>query len=345
MLVDFCQSSSLSLWWFNFFSNALIMFDSKKHFCLKNILLTALVMVVGFFGGHSAQASEVGTQLRGFPGAEYELMINPCVSTHALHRKYGERAVNLAKKILKGYPVGMCDSPEVVAMLSEWNSNASALLASTDRPFIIEPMIKEYNRLIRDCSAVSCLERYLPRVLEWSRVTLNRTPIAPEEVHTLSMTSSPIAHPQLALRDFPLPLSRQQEICGSTSIDALKFASSSIIIAGRAVAFVTCKKPEQKVAWLVEQRDAGQKWREILVLPGTNDISVLPQNKEVYPNIFYETPTADGRKITLLEFSEDSGYKEKLSFDVVPDGRGVNHAFKVKYHGAIRLSSDYYQPD
>lgn len=316
------------------------MFASKKFFCLKNMILTALMVVASALWMGRVYSAESFEQLRGFPNAEYELTINPCVSVQALKKKYGDRAVQLAYQNLRNYPEGLCNYPEVVSMLAEWNDNASTLLVSTDRPFIIEPMIKEYNRLLQMCKTIDCLNLYLPRIVEWSRITLNRTPVTPEEIHTLSMTSSPIAHPQLALRGFSLPLSRQQEICGSTSIDSLKFASSSIIVSGKAVAFVTCKQPEQKVVWLVEQCDGGNKWREILVLPGTNDISILPQNKEVYPNIFYTTPIPDGRKVTLLEFNEQHGYRKRLSFDVVSDNKGVDHAFKVRYHDLLRISSD-----
>lgn len=307
------------------------MLGIKSRFVMKSIF--SLIFFLTFSLAHAKDREyRVGdtAQLLGFSSLEYELAINPCLSDVLVHFHYGEQGVAQAKENLKQYPEGLCQHQKILSMYSNWNYNASALLANTERPFILGREIAINHSQLKQCKTLACLEQRLPRMLNWSKLTLSRTPIASRDVAPLSMGAAPINHPQLALRGLKLPLSKQKQTCGSDSLSALTFAASSLIVADRALAVVTCQSKDKQGIWLLERNEQVGKWTEILALPGIEHISVLPYNRELYPHIFYKEKKGFDATITILRYSEETGYKKRLQFDVSDDAYGLSHAFHVQ---------------
>lgn len=307
------------------------MSSTKRLFAIINILF-----VLCTFCLCTVQASEreyrIGDtgQLLGFHKLEYELAINPCLEDKVVREHYTEADLQNARAQMTKYPPGLCENKQILSMLANWNYNSSALLANSERPFILGREIAIEHAQIKKCKTLDCLQKRLPNMLEWSKTMLSRTPISSRDVDSLFMKSTPIEHPRLALRGLKLPLSNQKEVCGGNDISALKFASSSLIVADRALAIVTCQEENKLGTWLLEKREDIAQWKEILVLPGIANVAILPNNRELYPHIFYKQRNGKDETMTIMRYSEAWGYQKRVQFDLSFDEYGLAHAFNVK---------------
>lgn len=305
------------------------MFSTKRLFVI-------ITFVLGIFSIYLVQAKEreyrVGDtgQMLGFPKLSNELAINPCLDEELIRMQYADKGIEYARENLKKYPKNLCSHKQTLAMLSNWNYNASALVANSERPFILGREIAKNDALLRECTTVDCLARRLPRMLEWSKTTLSRTPIASRDVQPLFMGGAPIEYPLLALRGLKLPLSQQKETCGSEDLSALRFATSTLVVSGRALAVVTCRANNRLGTWLLERGENRGQWKEVLVLPGIEDVAVLPNNRELHPHIFYKQKNASGETMTILRYSDVLGYQKRIQFELGFDAYGLAHAFNIQ---------------
>ncbi|NOL51849.1 hypothetical protein [Pelistega suis] len=299
-------------------------------------LFVKITLVLCMFLLYPAQAKEreyrVGDtgRMLGFSKVENELAINPCLDEGLIRAKYADQGVQYARENLKKYPPNLCTNKQTLSLLSNWHYNASALVANSERPFILGREIAKNYVLLKECTTVDCLGKRLPRMLEWSKTTLSRTPITSRDVQPLFMGGAPIGHPQLALRGLQLPLSQQKEICGSEDLSSLKFATSTLLVSGRALAVVTCHDKKRLGTWLLERSENKGQWKEILVLPGFEDVAVLPNNRELYPHIFYKQKQGSTEIMTILRYSEAFGYQKRIQFELDFDAYGLAHAFNIQ---------------
>ncbi len=307
------------------------MSSRKRLLAVQNIFLAICMFATPISEARDREYRVGDTeQLLGFPKLEHELAINPCLNADLIRKQFGETGIKEARENLKHYPAQLCENKAVLLMLSNWNYNASALLANTERPFILGREIAIHQSQLKQCKTLECYAQRLPRMYGWSKTTLSRTPVASRDVDPLSMGAAPIEHPKLALRGLKLPLTRQQETCGSDDLSALKFAASSLVVADRALAVVTCKSEGKKGIWLLERNENVGGWKEILELPGIENVSILPHNRELHPHIFYKEKKENCDLITILRYSEEHGYQKRLQFNLSADAYGLAHAFDVQ---------------
>lgn len=295
---------------------------------LKNGLLALFVMLPL----HSAQAQTgADAALRvGFTSLQQELSINPCLSDRVVADLYGPAAIPVAEQERKKWPANLCQNPLTVQALANWHFSSSALLANTERPVVIANLIRERNNILASCSSVSCISQQLPRMLEWARISLDRTPVAPAENRPVPVMGKPLSHPKISLRGLQLPLESQASACPGGE-NSLEFYTTSILVPGAALAVARCANQGHSSLWLLEKDAKTSVWQTILFSADEDEFFILPNNREDHPTLFLKKRVPGGELITVYEFNGKSRYQRKISFVVSPDEFGMLHAFDLTF--------------
>lgn len=294
---------------------------------LKNGLFALLMLLP--IAAQAQGGSEAAARV-GFTSLKQELSINPCLSDKVVADLYGHAAIPMAEQERKKWPVNLCQNPLTVQALADWHFSSSALLANTERPVVIANLIQQRNRTLLSCKTVACISQQLPRMLEWAKVNLDRTPITNSDSRPLSVIGKPLLHPKISLRGLQLPLEGQRNVC-SGDAESLEFYTSNMSVTGAALAVARCVNQGQASLWLLEKDSQTTDWKTILFAAGEDGFSILPNNREAHPTLFLKNRVATGELITVYEFDEDAGYQRKISFVVTPDEFGMLHAFDLTF--------------
>lgn len=295
---------------------------------LKNGLL-ALLMIWPLQAAQAQLSSDAALRI-GFTSLKQELSINPCLSDKVVADLYGPSAIPLAEQERKKWPSNLCLNPLTVQALADWNFNSSALLANTERPVVVATLIEQRNEVLLACRTVTCISQQLPRMLEWAKVNLDRTPITSAETRPLSIIGKPLQHPKISLRGLQLPLEQQHNVCAGEPED-LEFYTSNLTVSGTALAIARCVNQGQASIWLLEKDVQTSAWETILFTAGEDGFYILPNNREEHPTLFLKNRVPNGELITVYEFVADAGYQRKISFVVAPDEFGMLHAFDLTF--------------
>lgn len=291
--------------------------------------LLALFMMLPLQTVLAQAGTEVSSRV-GFASLKQELRINPCLSNKVVADLYGSAAIPMAQQERKKWPDSLCQNPLTVQALANWHFSSSALLANTERPVVVAGLITERNRILRACPTVSCISSQLPRMLEWARVNMDRTPIANIDARPVSVMGKPLVHPKISLRGLVLPLENQTKVCTGNEHD-LEFYTSNIVVSGAALTVVRCENNGQGSMWLLENSPPSNKWRKILFAAGEENFYILPNNREDYPTLFLKNRVPSGELITVFDYDKHNGYQRKISFVVSQDEFGMFHAFDLTF--------------
>ena len=295
---------------------------------LKNGLL-ALFLLLPLQHAQAQTGADAALRI-GFTSLQQELSINPCLSDRVVADLYGPAAIPAAEQERKKWPNNLCQNPLTVQALANWHFSSSALLANTERPVVIANLIRERNKILADCSSVSCISQQLPRMLEWARINLDRTPIATAENRPVSVISKPLSHPKISLRGLQLPLDQQAKVCPGGE-ESLEFYTTSILVPGAALAVARCAHQGKASMWLLEKDAKTSAWKTILFSPDDDGFFILPNTREEHPTLFLKKRVPAGELITVYEFNGNTRYQRKISFVVSPDEFGMLHAFDLSF--------------
>ena len=295
---------------------------------LKNGLF-ALFLVLPIHHAQAQTGADAALRI-GFTSLQQELSINPCLSDKVVADLYGAGAIPLAEQERKKWPANLCQNPLTVQALANWHFSSSALLANTERPVVIAHLIRERNNTLAACTTVSCISQLLPRMLEWAKVNLDRTPVTSADSRPVPVIGKPLLHPKISLRGLNLPLENQTKVCPNHE-DSLEFYTTSIVVPGAALAVARCDNQGQSSLWLLEKDATTSQWQTILASLGEDGFFILPNNREEHPTLFLKKRVPNGELITVYEFNGNTRYQRKISFVVSPDEFGMLHAFDLNF--------------
>lgn len=311
-------------------------------FNVKKVVVPWLVVLWCGMAG-PVQAFPSDFDLLGFSRAEYEVLINPCINPSVLQARFGAAADQAQEQELRKWPQGLCQDLEVSHQLVRWKYYYTTLLANTERPTVIAQELVKHKRQLLDCTTTACLSDHLPRMISWVRLNIDRLPVNEavlgDKPGVTALRGDRVVHPNLALRNLPLPLSGQAQACGSTSIDALAFWTVPFQVSERPLVFVTCaQEGDASRRWLLEQTavsannaveaNHSKGWREILSIQGARRFYVMPYQRTTYPTLLSRLSEGQGELISIYDYHYPSSrYDMSVEFALEFDRLGRAHAF------------------
>lgn len=278
----------------------------------------------------------------GFGEAKYEIAINPCVDEFALRDRFGEEAVRLREEALKQWPEGLCNNNRIAYQLATWNYHYTSLLAKTERPVVIANEIAKHNKTLHSCLTLECLNRHLPRMIEWVYFNIDRLPVYTDAESAsrgqAPLAGAPVMHPTLALRNLPSQLTGMAAVCQETSISELDFYTVDFSVEGRPIVLATCKHSlrapvTNHSAWLLERingdtSSTGAGWREILVDHNVTRLYIAMNSRTTYPTLFSRRNINAGEEVSFYAYQESvQHYVRSVVLNIAFDSQGRAHGF------------------
>lgn len=291
----------------------------------------------------AASASASDYDLLGFSQVEYELAINPCIDETVLLKRFGADALRVKERELREWPHELCQHMDVSSKLLTWNYYYTNLLANTERPGVFAAEINKHLSTLKNCTDVACLNRQLPRMTEWVYFNIDRLPVYTDSESArrskATVAGEPVLHPGLALRNLPLTLSGQSEVCRGGTTNDLDFFTVNFAIEGRPLVLAVCKEltdasSNEQGVWLLERLESSGEglglsgWREILVEREDSRLYVLTNSRTSYPTLYSRRLTGSGEEVVIYEFREaKQHYERSVALDIEYDALGRAHAF------------------
>lgn len=320
-----------------------------------NSLLTLLVGVCLSLLPSAASATSDAYNLLGFSEVEYEVAINPCVDEAVLLERFGATALQIQARELSKWPKGLCQNLETSRQLYTWNYYYTTLLANTERPAVLADEISKHLKSLKACTNVACLNRLLPRMIEWVYLNIDRLPVYTDSESArrsyVALAGEPVVHPTLALRNLPSTLSGLSEVCKGESTSDLDFFTVNFSIENHPLVLAMCKNPatassKRRSIWLLERTELVTNpattlsvessntsigaWREILVERGDSRLYVLTNSRTTYPTLYSRRSTDSGEVVVTYDFEASRHqYLRSVVLNVEYDALGRAHAFIV----------------